>query len=55
MREGRWKLLVNADGSGVELYDLSADHKETTNRAADNPDQARRMTEAVLAWRRSLP
>lgn len=55
MREGRWKLLVNTDGSAAELYDLAADAKETTNRAAENPDQARRMTEAVLAWRRSLP
>ena len=25
VRDGDWKLLVNADGTGAELYDLSAD------------------------------
>lgn len=55
MREGDWKLLVNADGSGAELYDLSRDRNEATNRAADEPEVTKRMTEAVLGWRKSLP
>ena len=55
VREGRWKLLVNADGSGVELYDVVADPGEKENLAAKNPDVAKGMTERVLAWRKSLP
>lgn len=55
MREGRWKLLVNADGSGAELYDLEADPRETTNLAQKEPDLTRRLSAAALAWRRSLP
>ena len=55
VREGNWKLLVNADGSGAELYDLAADSKETTNLVATRPEIAARLTEAVLKWRKSLP
>jgi arylsulfatase A-like enzyme len=55
VRDGRWKLLVNADGSGAELYDLVADPNETRNLAAAEPDVARRLTERALAWRKSWP
>jgi arylsulfatase A-like enzyme len=55
MRDGSWKLLVNADGSGAELYDVVADRSESTNVVADHPQIAKRLTEQVLAWRRSLP
>ena len=53
--EGRWKLLINADGTGAELYDVYADPRETTNRAADHPDEVKRLSDAVLAWRRAMP
>lgn len=55
MRDGRWKLLVNADGSGMELYDFSEDTSETRNVAGEHPEVARRLSEKLLAWRRSLP
>jgi arylsulfatase A-like enzyme len=55
MREGDWKLLINADGSGVELYNLKADPKETTNVAQNHADIAQRLKQEALAWRRSLP
>jgi arylsulfatase A-like enzyme len=55
VREGRWKLLVNADGRGAELYDLSRDPAETTNVAGKNPGVAKRLAQAALEWRRSLP
>ena len=38
VRDGDWKLLVNADGTGAELYDLAADPREARNLAADKPD-----------------
>ena len=55
VREGKWKLLVNDDGSHVELYDLSADGNETNNVADANPALAKRLTDAALNWKRSLP
>ena len=55
MRDGKWKLLVNADGSGLELYDLDADRNETKNVAEANPEIARRLRDAALGWRKSLP
>ena len=55
VRDGDWKLLVNADGTGAELYDLASDRNETKNRAADKPEVTKRLTEAALAWRKSLP
>jgi arylsulfatase A-like enzyme len=55
VRDGNWKLLVNADGTGAELYDLAADPKETKDLAADKPDVVERLKKMCLDWRRSLP
>jgi arylsulfatase A-like enzyme len=55
IRSGQWKLLMNADGSGLELYDLGDSPKEETNLAGRRADVARRLSERLLAWRRSLP
>jgi arylsulfatase A-like enzyme len=55
VRDGNWKLLVNAEGGKTELYDLAADPKETNNLAPANPEVTKRMTELVLKWRKSLP
>jgi arylsulfatase A-like enzyme len=55
IRDGRWKLLVNADGSGTELYDLAADPGEEKNLVAGHPTEAARLKKVVLDWRRSLP
>ncbi|AGA29758.1 sulfatase family protein [Singulisphaera acidiphila] len=55
VRDANWKLLVNADGTGEELYDLEADPKETTNLAAQHSEVSKTLKERALAWRRSLP
>jgi arylsulfatase A-like enzyme len=55
VRDGQWKLLVNADGSGPELYDLISDPGERHNLADKNPAISRVLTEAALRWRKSLP
>jgi arylsulfatase A-like enzyme len=55
LREGDWKLLVSADGSDVQLYNLRDDPKETVNVADQHPDIARRLADKALAWRNSLP
>ncbi len=55
IREGNWKLLLNADGSDAQLYDLAADRNETRNLATEKPEVAKRLAEQALAWRKSLP
>ena len=55
VREGKWKLLINADGSGAQLYDLTADQNEEHDLAAVNPDVTKRLSVRVLSWRKSLP
>jgi len=53
--DGKWKLLANADGSSVELYDLIADPNETKNLVSDEPEVTKRLRETLLNWRKSLP
>jgi arylsulfatase A-like enzyme len=55
VRDGRWKLLINADGSQQELYDFNASQLERDNVAQAHPDVAKRLSESALRWRRSLP
>jgi len=42
-------------GRDAERHVLAADPREQHNRAADQPDVARRLTDRLLAWRRALP
>ena len=55
VRDGKWKLVVNADGSDAQLYDLQADRNETRNLMEENPAVGNRLKNAALAWRKSLP
>ncbi len=55
IRDGDWKLLINADGTQAELYNLVEDANETTNRAATDPHRAGRLKKVILEWRKSLP
>ncbi len=55
MRDGNWKLLVNDDGSRTELYNLEKDPNESRNVAVENSQVTKRLSEAALAWRKSLP
>jgi arylsulfatase A-like enzyme len=55
IREGDWKLLVNADGEDAELYNLSADPSEAKNVADENPEVTSRLKSEVLKWRKSMP
>ena len=55
VREGDWKLLVNADSTGLMLYNLHEDRRETTNLFEKYPDKASELKEKVFEWRRSFP
>jgi len=55
IRDGNWKFLVNADGSGAELFNLAVDRTESKNLAAERPEISKRLAAAALDWRKSLP
>jgi arylsulfatase A-like enzyme len=55
IRDGRWKLLLNADGTQLELYDFDASTDERRNLAGEHPKIAERLSRMLLDWRRSLP
>jgi arylsulfatase A-like enzyme len=55
MRQGKWKLLVNDNGLGTELYDLSQDPSETDNVAQQQTMMTKQMRTNLLAWRAALP
>ena len=55
VREGNWKLLINTDGRGVELYDLAKDPSEQDNLATSEASVTTRLSVAVLKWRQALP
>jgi arylsulfatase A-like enzyme len=55
VRRGPWKLLVSADGTGAELYDLSHDNTETKNLAGSEPALVRELTGLVQEWRSTWP
>ena len=55
IRDGGWKLLLNADGTQTELYHLDQDPHETTNLAESATEIAGRLKKAALDWRAALP
>lgn len=55
VREGKWKLLTEADGSATELYDVVADPNETTDVTAAQPKVRDRLKAKLLDWSRKLP
>ena len=55
VRNGDWKLLANADGSNVELYNLATDRDESEDLAEQYPHRTARMKAGLLGWYQSLP
>ncbi|MBK8978758.1 MAG: sulfatase-like hydrolase/transferase [Planctomycetes bacterium] len=55
VRDGRFKLLTNYDGSATRLFDLQTDPGESRDLAAEHPDVTARLRAALLAWDAGLP
>ena len=55
IRNGNWKLLINAQGTAPELYDLATDVGEATNRATQNPAVVNLLSQQALSIRYSTP
>ena len=55
MREGEWKLLMNYDGSDIELYNIIKDPKEDHDVAQENDGIVKKMKSKLLMWRDNSP
>jgi len=54
IRQGDWKLIEFFDTGNVELYDLAADPGESKDLAAQSPDKAKQLRDALAAWRKRV-
>ena len=55
IREGKWKLLCEYDGSQSELYNLESNRSEGRNVAFAHPEIVKTLTQKVLTWHASMP
>lgn len=55
IREGNYKLLINIDGTRIELYNIKEDRPETKNLAGSNPELTARLKKEVLDWYSEMP
>jgi N-acetylgalactosamine-6-sulfatase len=55
IREGDYKLLMNADKSRIELYDIPGDPTQLANLAEKHPVVVERLSTKLLAWHKTLP
>lgn len=55
VREGDWKLLMNANGTDVQLYNLKTDSAEQQNLAMENQSVVDPLKNKLLKWWESLP
>lgn len=50
IRKGDYKLLINSDGTCLELYDIVRDPNETVNIASHKPELCDSLTKKLLDW-----
>ncbi len=55
IQQGKWKLLINYDGSDMQLYNLKTDPDETKNVLELHQNIVNTLKEKLIRWRNSLP
>ena len=55
VREGSWKLLLGKEANRVELFTFPRDRLELTNLRERHPDEVRRLSALIDAWKKTLP
>lgn len=55
IRDGDWKLFVNHNGTGAQLYNIPKDIGEARNVAAEHPEIVKDLLFRANAWHSGLP
>lgn len=55
IRDGDWKLLMEYDGTDVQLFDLAGDVAELTDISREHPNVVDSLRTKLLDWAKSLP
>ncbi len=55
IRDNNWKLLMNPDGSQIELYDFNKGIDETSNLAEAHPKIVQQLKSRLISWWENLP
>lgn len=55
VRSGEWKLLMNSDGTDVQLYNIIKDKNETVDISASQPQIVNGLKTKLMDWWKSLP
>lgn len=55
IREGEYKLLMDIDGSNVQLYNIEKDECETTNLADSDPELTGMLKRELIEWYNNYP
>jgi uncharacterized sulfatase len=55
LRKGKWKFLMQFDGSRQQLYDLEKDVTESINLADSEPELVKELSRILRDWNNSLP
>jgi len=55
IQKGKWELLINYDGSNMQLYNLKADPDETNSVTELHQKIANMLKEKLILWRNNLP
>lgn len=55
IRSGEWKLLMNNDGTSIELYNIIRDKNEMQNEATNQPKTTTELKDKLMIWWKSMP
>lgn len=50
IRSGKWKFLMEPDGSSQQLYNLETDHKESKNLVNDEKEMTKQLSSKLRSW-----
>lgn len=55
IRDGDFKLLMNTDRTGVELYNIRTDEEESNNISRQHPEIVKELSGRLMKWYASMP
>jgi arylsulfatase A-like enzyme len=55
IRQGKWKLLMNYDGSNIQLYNMNSDPDEKDNIVELHSQIVKRLKKKLILWRNNAP